>query len=513
MSRQYISFKRLIAMVLVISSIMLLAACSDGDVSMESSNAGSFPAAESSTPSSSVKPTAPTEAPTTPSMPPKVEPEFPPLSKDDWTYGYTLTEVGSFADPNQDYRVYLNNVYKINGEELLFSNYLGQILEDFTMVNSKYLGNGLYMVTVSDQEINSTGLVSYTGEILIPFNACTITWATGGVTDKNNRYLKVIYTTGITENKNECFIFASDSFLPLRPSEGDTMYTGYALVYDTVTRSFVGDVKITNPSIVALKSCGRSFTVEDKDGTVRLYNSDGDILVEGGLKTANGAVIGYVNGLFCVFSDLGELTYSCEYSIRTMESENGYLCKYVDNKEVVIDRYGNEILSGYDAYNGEYNHVFEVDDNGKYGLVYADGTVILAAESDRILVYEESGIYRRSNTSSGEYRYDVIGMEGLVASGIPDWYDMCARQDGKLFIYNDGGFTLDIGSMSVTAIAYGLVTCKNYKDGIYYLYDAFSGELLLSVTYGKIEIAGDHIYTYQDGTWTVYRLNGPLIDR
>ncbi len=498
---------KLLALLLVLALTLSLAACSTSPTqstsSQQSPQTSKDPASadvsnpDASTPDASAPETLPTETPT----------ELPVYTPDSWKYGFSLQEIGSFADLGKSFHIYQDALYYTEGDTATFITYTGQIQKEIPIAAIAYLGNGLYALASSDENINSVGLVNKEGEILIPFEACRIRWASNDGNQETNRYLEVIYTTGTTENTSECFIKASDATFSFQPDGENVMYTGYGLVYDTLEKKFVADIKITGSARLALYACGSSFAAKDADGNLNLYDAAGQLLVKGDAyakTTGNAFVIGGSKG-YTIYNDKGQVTYSTDKFLRTFSSEHGYIMETAEESFHVLDRFGREVLTGYDAILEEHDHVFLVQQGENYGLVHADGTVLLPCDSTVYPYYEGYGIYTRSYMVEDVFVEDIITMQGIAATAVADLFQMSGERDGKAFVLSDGDFTLEIGSSTMSPLAFGLGTCNGY------LYDLFTGNSLLETQSQYISIAGDYIYTFDGTNWTIYQLSGPVI--
>ncbi len=494
---------KLLALFLALAMLLSLAACSASPAQSTGSTAGQQDpdtskdpvSPDTSTPDASVPETIPQETPA----------ELPVYAPDSWRYGYSLEKVGSFADPGAGMHIYQDALYYTEGTSSKFTTYTGQVQEEIPIAAISYLGKGLYVLASTDEDINSVGLVTKEGEVLIPFEACRIRWASNSGDQETNRYLEVVYTTGITEDASESFIKASDASFSFYPDGETVMYTGYGLVYDTVEKKFVDNVKIGS-SRLALYACGSSFAAKDAQGGLHLYNADGKLLVEGNAyaqTTGNAFITGGSKG-YTIYNDLGQVTYATDQLIRTFQSQHGYILEPVEEGYAVLDRFGRQVLTGYETVLEEHDHIFLVQQGENYGLVHADGTVLLPCDSTVYPYYEGYGIYTRSYTAEDVFVEDIITLQGIAATAVADLYQLSGEKDGKAFVLQDGDFTLDIGSGTMSPLAFGLGTC----DGL--LYDLFTGSSLLETQSQYIRIAGDYIYAFDGTNWTIYQLTGPV---
>ena len=135
-----------------------------------------------------------------------------------------LEEVGSFAY-DSNYRVTYDSIVHAESEYYTFCGADGKSVDDRELVNMDYLGWGLYSVTLkSEESINSTGLVSIDGEVIIPFEAAIIEFPAKTRPDVQPRYVLVFTGTEPTDNESEALFFATDRMFAIMAQEGDTYY-------------------------------------------------------------------------------------------------------------------------------------------------------------------------------------------------------------------------------------------------------------------------------------------------
>ena len=106
-----------------------------------------------------------------------------------------LEEVGSF-DYDRNYRVTYDSIVHAGSEFYTFCGADGKSVDDRELTGMDYLGWGLYSVTLkSEESINSTGLVSIDGEVILPFEAAIIEFPSKTRADVQPRYVLVFTGT------------------------------------------------------------------------------------------------------------------------------------------------------------------------------------------------------------------------------------------------------------------------------------------------------------------------------
>lgn len=476
-------------------------------VQTETETATSEPATEPPVETVTTEPPVETE----PTEPPK-----PAVSEIPSDYAYVLTEVGTFQDPERALSIQYDALLQIEGKTAKLLSYLGESKNDVVISGIEYMGQGVYVVQAASEEINSVGLISQDGEVLIPCEAAKIDWPSDTYS-KSSRYLRVIYTTGETTNMDECFIYTTDSGWSFSgPQEGDTMYTGYALVYDLEARAFVDNVVITNSDSYSMQTCGNNFTVKDESGITKLYNPKGEVLFQTArnINVGAGTFIVSDNGTYRVYDENGNQTYTSNKGLFLLSGNGGYIYKYENDRDVIMDRNGNQVAGAvFEGVYSEMDDVFKVKNNGRYGLVHANGTVILPCDAfaDNIS-YLNFGLYYVGVMNDSGYTYTLIGPNGIIANDLPSGftYNLKAMDGEQVFVVNDGDYTLTIEDEYPEVPVIGLLAAQSDSNGLYGVFDLFTGEQLLGYEYEVIEAAAGYLYAYKNGAWTVYQIDGPV---
>lgn len=410
-----------------------------------------------------------------------------------------LTKVSEIKDPENKMRARQNGFVLQEGEGFTLLSVTGEALTGQPLTDYEYLGDGLYEVTADKEDVNRKGLVACTGEILIDCDAA-------GISRVGDRYVSVLYGTGMTDNEEEAYFYTTENSFSITYSEGDVMYKGYGKIYDLEQKRFVDNVEVTNPYRYAVTSCGDTFAVEDEEGVTRLYNENGQVLFET-LRTVETG-----SGLYCVsgrsdeptkiYDGKGTFVNELELDVDLIRGSEKYLEVWTeDYLRQIADLKGN-ILSEekYDIIYEENGGLFEVEtEDGKDQLVCADGTVMA-----------EAGYY--GYFGYGCYIVEKQNSELLVdAEGV--LFEITA-DDERL---KNGNCVLNFAKRDVVVLKQELwESLTDYLTEIreiemkkHGVYDVLSGEIVLPCEYDEITVAGDHLYAKQGDTWNVFSIEYP----
>ena len=425
----------------------------------------------------------------------------------DGNYGYTLTEVGTFEDP--DWEVYVIEELPViptgNGAHLL--TLMGEAVLEDEYVNLEYLGDGFYEVASSMEEINSTGLINGEGEELIPCEAAMIS-VPDYEGDGLPRFLEIIYATGETDDLNEAFFYTYEGYFSIQPGEDDTLYTGYGKVFDLQEKQFVEGIEITNSDSNALTVVGNTFLLEDEDGTTTLYDADGNALLQTDRYVEAGC------GVFTfdrtAYDENGEVTYESDSSISPIPGPRGLITEYTGDGYIVLEKNGKQVYDGeYEYVRWEDGSTLTVTEDGEGKLIYADGTVVTTiGKYPEKVAYGFYSVWDSDSEQNAMYYPD-----GREVTGVSYGVDELVIDDdnNNLFIINDEDYTFQPQDSYPDTMTYGMIAdCT--EDDMYGVIDLFTGEELLPYEYDEVAYAAGYVYAYKlsDGFWTVYEVNGPV---
>lgn len=385
-------------------------------------------------------------------------PEQPASSTIAGGYGYTLKEIATI--PNADHTIQANDSHGFftetsNGKMLLTNLGEAKISQNFERI--EHLGNGIFAVRTDYEDVNHAGVVTMGGDILIPFEAALIDWADSTYSD-SERFLQVIYATGETTIQDECIVYSTDE-IKLGIGDNDTMYAGYANVYDVVERRFVEGVTFSNKD--SLMPCGNHFLITQDDGMTTLYDAIGNAVAhyeqDVRVTVGNGIFLIKKGSKYTIYDETANEVYSTEQNILDithsssgyfLETDKQYILTFVHGKQ------GEVVFSTEFKIISENDDIFTVRDNDhKYGLIWADGSEIVPCFSDS-LTEIGCGYYRASNFETDQYA--LIGPHGVVAENITD-YRFMQEKDGMVLVLNTGEFSLPADSMHELrdGLAYG----------------------------------------------------------
>ena len=417
---------------------------------------------------------------------------------------YELKEVGSFEADRRDVSFQYKGAIGFDGDgnpQLLGID--GKPMLDGQAIKGiESWGSGLYLVGADLDDVNNCALVSLTDGTLIEPSAATMSYSTDDPADA--RFIEVVYATDETDDEDECFVYATDKMFSLSVEEGDTMYKGYAKVYDLKKHAFVDGVELDNGKRTALKDLGNAFVIEGKDGTYTMYSPKGKELWSSSDYPSFGkkSIATSSSGTYQIIGGKGKALFTYDNYITPMS--NTYNDLYMvsqDDKIVAIDHDGNVVLGdGHDSIIGEYGGVFAVVDDEKTTLVDSAGKVL----ADDVQEYTTSGLipgyvlYKDSDDSYAICKSDGTQLKGLDGSV----YDMVCYKDNDYRVLSDDSTLTLYGA---EALDKALV--KGHKDesaSTYGVYDLFTGEALLDESYESVGWAGGYVFAFKDGSWTVY---------
>ncbi len=367
----------------------------------------------------------------------------------------------------------------------------------------QYLEDGLYAVAGLGDGVNCFGLFDEEGTRLLPFEAAVIRRL-------NARYLTVYYATEQTTDRSKALIYISDGFRIGQgyPKDGDAMYKGYARLYDTVEKSFVGDLQTSGP----VESSGRLLVLSQsgtQDGGV--FDEKGALVMEGRMKAGSGFLIRPQKQ---VYDEDLNLRYTSDTQLSTFPSEGAYLLEALASSDgyrcVVIDIDGNVVLPG------PFKSVFE-EAEGVFSTQKADGEfALIGVDDEEIAVSAErftllaAGYWYGKN----EEGYLFVGPEGVMASGLAN------RPEASLQLYEkqpDGemrSLALNSGEWTISAgrgfmLVPGLVYCQTkQKNGDYAttVYNLFTGEAVLEGNYDSLTCVGRFVIARRGDVCELYRV-------
>lgn len=421
---------------------------------------------------------------------------------------YSIEQVMSENGPvTMEADKYITNhtgVYSVQDGGYTLYNYLGVNTTEKLYSSCVYLKNGLYIVKEVSDNINSTGLLTQDGELLIPTEA-------GGIQEIYNtdRYLAVLYAQEI--NYDERYVVLTD--------ENGVSYSGYIRLYDVVDKKFLDNI----PEIrimESVQSCGESVLIKTDAGW-SLYNSNGEVLLElttGYIESGDGIFVHAYdaedNGgtdRYDVYDSNGTLTYSStDFLLRPV----GEYLEANNNEEIFLMNSQGNVLNSDDF--GSYDilsdssYVRTWSQRGhRCGLLDATGQEMLPCIFDFVYTYSDSddgeSYYGRAETMFSEY---LFGPEGILLEikNLDVTYPNLFVKDGKAFVINNRSFSLEVGD-DYRCLGEAMVEVKSEATGLRGLYDLFTGQELLPQIYEDVNYAAGYVYAKKDGVYEVYKVS------
>ena len=397
-------------------------------------------------------------------------------------HGFLIDSGGIFDYQSQD------------GVYVLY-NYLGVNTTEKNYSKRTYLGNGLYVVKEVSDNINSTGLLTLEGELLIPTEAGDIREL-----DNTDRYLAVLYAQETTGDEREAVL----------KDENDIPYSGYIRLYDVVNKKFLDNIPEIR-TMESIEACGDSVLIKTDAGW-SLYDSNGQLLLElatGYISCGDGIIVHSYdtddNG-GCdtddVYDSDGTLTYSSvDISIFPLGE---YLVAWKDDEEyLLLDSRGNVLNSdGFSNYYPYDSHYIGTRSGNRQGLLDATGQELLPCIFRTIDAESSYGI---AKTIFSEYLFGPEGILMEIKDSEDTYGGLPLVQNGKALVINNLSFSLEVGDRYFL-LGEAMVKVKSETTGLYCLYDLFTGKELLPQIYESIDSAGDYVYAEKDGVYEIYKV-------
>ena len=171
------------------------------------------------------------------------------------------------------------------------------------------------------------------------------------------------------------------------PGKNDTLYKGYAKIYDIQNQRFVSGLEFEHvDKYDTVNIVGNSILIQNPDETHTLYDADGKKLLDLNSRVDfNENVIierSETNSGCRVYDDTGkEISKSGESLTPLSSSTSGYLSYYDSGKYVVIDVRGNKILTADTVYSENHN-TFKTKGDGPYIILDENGSELGRTEGE-----------------------------------------------------------------------------------------------------------------------------------
>ena len=423
-------------------------------------------------------------------------------------YQIELDQAGSFSQ--EGISIYRNSFLEIKGETeaYVYSKDGKKVFPD-AVKNANYLERGMFEFTKADSsDVNANALVSADGDFLIPFEYAFYTWPGEYHNKTQNRFILAYYGTEETDDDKDYLFYTTEDMIAIgEPGKNDTLYKGYAKIYDIQNQRFVSGLEFEHvDKYDTVNIVGNSILIQNPDETHTLYDAEGKKLLDLNSRVDfNENVIierSETNSGCRVYDDTGkEISKSGESLTPLSSSTSGYLSYYDSGKYVVIDVRGNKILTADTVYSENHN-TFKTKGDGPYIILDENGSELGRTEGE----CNDAG-YGRYFLETGVKTYTLVGPSGPLAEDVKaETYNIYSKE-GELICLNDGS-----GFLPYSSDAYYRI----YSDYILYvdpgngddpaIYDMFTGRKLLDDGFSDIDdLGGRIILTYRDGPDYTYK--------
>ena len=429
---------------------------------------------------------------------------------------YVLTPAGEFRREGR-----LDNAYgsliENTQDTMTFLDCHGKpVVEDLNSI--RYMGDGLYTVSkkASADNMNVCGLVTIEGDVLIPCEAASIVSPTNRDED-GIRFVEVIYATDVTDNKDDCIVYYTDNIMSMSVGEDDTMYKGYAKIFDIQEGKFVDGLEFSQAFRNSFYDLMDSFVI-DQDSEITMYSPDGTAIwkTTGYIKgdTHHSISVRVDNNEYIVDSQ-GNDVYKSSFDLSDRDAKRDlYIVRdgEDDEKYHLIDMYGKRLLEKAlpMVSSATTNYILIRPDNKTHILLDNDGNVLL----------EDAESYSETAGAYGRLYMEDKSKYLITPAGIYQDVDEKAGYH-LLFTRGDVPVILNTGenasfpfkeANSFKTLAPGLLTLEESTSSGDYLdlYDLFTGEQLLPSEYTDFIFAGGYVFACRTGsssirTWEVYK--------
>ncbi len=430
--------------------------------------------------------------------------------------GAVLTEVGSVEDPDGKIRTGHYVLCEESADEKKLYSYDGKTVDVGDQWEDEKLTDGYCIITVPGTEISESGLMKADGTMLIPTGPAIIK-----MMDYSERFVRVIYAEEQTENEDEAMFYTTSAMVSFAPSDQDVLYKGYWKIYDLQTEQFVDALTFTSNSTDVQICADETIWVKEPEKDGVLYDADGTVLADSVAISPSGAFfLSRQSDMYIAYDNRFNRLFESNYNLMGSTALGDYI-EYNDgnNKYGLLDADGNIVLEaaydGIDGVDSGFVQVWNYDENKerKKGVLTLTGDEVLPCEYDYIYERKNGYLECEKKDADGNKRTTCIGPNGTICS------DMNAEGGNEMvsnlsvwkesgagvlaYVINDAGFTLKLNTPS--SIQSGLLKDKDPETGKYALFDTVTGEQLLDYDYNEIMAAYDYIYAYKDGAYTIYK--------
>ena len=355
-----------------------------------------------------------------------------------------------------------------------------------------------YLICTSDDSelteelssLNRFGALSLDGRAVVPEEYATLESAGG-----DGRYVIATKVTEKTANKDEALVYIKSSTFSVAPADGDPMYKGEWVVFDTQTGNQVPGVTGTSSPSVYIYGDFIRYTAAD--GTKHTVDASGTELRSDAVLYDNGTYVVQEPSVATVYRADGSVLFTYDPNdfnvVYKSSSGSGYFAEKTVNGAkayALLDENGTVISADFSSVDGAVGNFAISDSYGTHTLYALDGTTLLT--SDAYIRVHEDTVCGRSYVVSGKsgehYRYLFFDAAGTLlldvteddAHSVNEYstspYAYLKKDDGNRYYYNfkDGDYTIQT-SGDVDYWMIGVENSGGKKD----LIDTFTGETVL----------------------------------
>lgn len=471
------------------------------DSSESQSSASQASPADSSTPESS---SADEDSCTALSKKPKAE-LLSSFSADDMTNigGFKHTDhsiyyyTGSYEnDADSKYGIINSDTNKV--EDAVYTFMDEAKYENSSNHEKSYLVCSKATSSKSISDMNSVGLISTTGEELVPLKYASIQVL-------NDKYAKVVTVTSETSSKGDALVYKNpdSAWATVGMSDNATLYKGKWQIYDLEKKALVKGVEGTSTENISAR--GGIIKV----GSEKYYSSTGDQLenitklLDNGCYTVENGGITHVNdsdgnklfqfdnkavSLYGAFSDLtfiervNDVYYVVDKSgnkisgdfEKSVTKEGDYYFKYIDDGYEMYDINAKKVYNGnikYYNYNKIYGVMRITDSDDNYIFLDSDANIIgKLSKSNAEHGDSLAGVaYQSSGSKYNAYCYADKSFSIECPSYPKTCFFMTLSNDKGVISALDKTKLVDENYTTITTNGYGLVLAKK-TDGSADLY-------------------------------------------
>lgn len=425
-------------------------------------------------------------------------------------YHVELDQVGSFS--KEGIETYYNAFLEVvSDNEAYVYDMNGKKIFNETVKSVDYLERGIYQFTKANTtDVNSNALVDADGKVLLPFEAAFYSWPGEYDNKTQKRFILAYYGTEETDDTSDYLFYTTEDMFAIgEPGKDDTLYKGYAKIYDIQNNKFVDGLQFEHiDKYETINIVGNSILVKNEDETYTLYNAEGKKLLDlnSRIDTTDNIIIerSETNSGCRVYDENGTEIFKSGKSIYPLSTSTGNYLYYSDysgsSKYVILDEKGNEILTSDKNVYEEDCDIFKVKGDGPYIFIDKNGKELGQTEGSTY-----SAGYGRFFLETGVNTYTLIGPSGTLAEEVTK-ESYFYTKDGSIICLNDGtGFLTYDENARYTVKGYLLFVSPGYGEAGA-VYDLFTGKKLVDDGVYEIKELGDRIVLeYHDGPDYTYK--------